>query len=108
MLPVKYGGLGIRLATELAIPAFLSSAHATKTELNELLPEYALDQIYLDLEKAESVWSDMLPDGILQPINKYVQANWDMPLYKERYQRLEVNESNSKVVVTKAIKYKKS
>ena len=94
VLPFKDGGLGVRLATELALPAFLASAHATETGVSELLPEYVLDKTYIDLENAESSWGDMLPDGTLQPMNKSVQANWDIPLYERRYQELELRETN--------------
>ena len=94
VLPVKKGGLGIRLATELALPTFLSSAHATEAGVNELLPEYVRDEIYIDLEKAESSWGDMLPDESLQPKDKSVQASWDIPLYERHYQELALNEIN--------------
>ena len=94
VLPVKDGGLGVCLATEVALPAFLSSAHATETGSSDLLPEYVRDETYINLEKAESSWRDMLPDGTLQPIDKSMQANWDTPLYGRRCQEFRLNETN--------------
>ena len=86
--------MGIRLPTEVAHPAFISSAHATEAGSGELLPEYVRDETYIDLEKYESAWRDMLPDGTLQPIDRSVQANWDTPLYGQRCQELRSNETN--------------
>ena len=37
-LPVSSGGLGVRLAEDLALPAFLSSIKGTSDLINRLLP----------------------------------------------------------------------
>ena len=52
-LPVSKGGLGIRLASDLALSAFLSSAHDTLSGANSLLPENISTGIYQNLEEAE-------------------------------------------------------
>ena len=38
-LPIAYGGLGIRLATEVALVGFLSSVCATSSTVQSLLPQ---------------------------------------------------------------------
>ena len=38
ILPVANGGLGIRRATDIALPAFLSSVAGSQTLMNQLLP----------------------------------------------------------------------
>ena len=79
-LPVSKGGLGIRLASDLALPAFLSSAHGTILGANSLLPENISTGIYQNLEEAELLWRDTIPEATMQPNNKSVQALWDTPL----------------------------
>jgi hypothetical protein len=38
-LPIKLGGLGIKLASEVALPAYLSSVYSSKSVVKSLLPE---------------------------------------------------------------------
>ena len=83
VLTVKDGGLGIRLATEVALPAFLSSAHVTVAGANSLLPDDVREEVYQDLEKTESSWKEIIPDSSLQPTDKAVQPLWDTPLYEK-------------------------
>ena len=80
VLPVKDGGLVIRLTTEVALLAFLLSAHATVAGANSLLPGDVRDEVYQDLEKAKSSWKEIIPDSSLQPTDKTVKAFWDTPL----------------------------
>ena len=37
-LPINLGGLGLKLASEVALPAFLSSAYGASTTVHDLLP----------------------------------------------------------------------
>ena len=55
-LPVSKGGLGIRLTSDLALPAFLSSAHGAALGANSLLPEQISTSTYQNLEEAETLW----------------------------------------------------
>ena len=73
-LPVSKGGLGIRLASDLALPAFLSSAHGTISGANSLLPENISTGIYQNLEEAELLWREIIPGVTMQPNNTSVQA----------------------------------
>ena len=45
-LPVKFGGLGVRRATDLALPAFLASAHGVQAGVKALLGDLASDVPY--------------------------------------------------------------
>ena len=37
-LPIKVGGLGINLASEVALPAYLSSVFSSRLDVNGLIP----------------------------------------------------------------------
>ena len=81
------GGLGIRLASVLALPSFLASAHGAEAGMQRLLPENIALEDYKEISVAETLWSEQLPDAE-QPSNKTVQAEWDSPLYKDTYKSL--------------------
>ena len=87
-LPVRQGGLGIRLATDLATPAFLSSAHgATQGALN-ILPERFREIEYKELVDATTFWEDLVNNNAMQPSNTALQANWDSPIFTAKYQKI--------------------
>ena len=95
-LPVRKGGLGIRLASDLALPAFLSSAWGASSGAESLLTEEVLEAGYKQLDRAEEKWDECFrlddplpfPECALQPENKSVQAQWDAPLYEKRFNDL--------------------
>ena len=51
-LPVSKGGLGVRYASDIALPAFLSSAHGATLGANAFLPEQIATGEYRFLEEA--------------------------------------------------------
>ena len=51
-LPVAKGGLGIRLASDLSLPAFLSSAHGAGRVVESLLPEWMVEWILRMLHRS--------------------------------------------------------
>ena len=51
-LPVKKGGLGIRSATDLSLPAFLSLVSATIAGVESLLPDNIVGEVYQELVEA--------------------------------------------------------
>ena len=87
-LPVSKGGLGIRLTSDLALPAFLSSAHSTFLGANSLLPENISTGTYQNLEEAELLWREIIPEETMQPNTKSVQALWDTPLCDKKFSEL--------------------
>lgn len=70
------GGLGIRLATDIALPAFLSSAHGASGGMSQLLPghESSTNEVSMLLIKAEELWSECLNNNVDHPLLKSVQA----------------------------------
>ena len=56
-LPTSKGGLGVRQAVDLTLPAFLSSTHATKQLVLSLLPEAERTEDALIME-AMALWSE--------------------------------------------------
>ena len=76
-LPVKFGGLGVRRATDLALPAFLGSAHGAQAGVKALLGDLVSDSPYLALEEAEETWKVRLSNNDLVPANKWSQKEWD-------------------------------
>ena len=86
-LPVAMGGLGIRKASSLALPAFLSSANATAFASNALLPTI-MDYSYL--EEAAQLWREKMGENAAQyyPQDVTVQENFDFPLCNNILTRL--------------------
>ena len=87
-LPASKGGLGIRLPTDLDLPAFLSSAFGAAQGAATLLPEKLLEAEYQPLVEAENLWKEEIPDETLQPSDKTVQAHWDAPLFTKKFDNL--------------------
>ena len=54
-LPVAMGGVGVRMASDLALPAFISSAHGAASGANSLLPNQLSSDVYRNLEEADSL-----------------------------------------------------
>jgi hypothetical protein len=70
-LPLRFGGIGLRSATDIAIPAFASSAAACRQLINGILihtPESNVE------EQVRQVWLD---SGLLVPIGDCRQQEWD-------------------------------
>ena len=87
-LPVKFGGLGVRRATDLALPAFLASAHGVQAGVKALLGDLVSDVPYLALEEAEETWKARISNSDLVPTNKWSQKEWDEILYGHIYKGL--------------------
>ena len=87
-LPASKGGLGIRLPTDLDLPAFLSSAFGAAQGAATLLPEKLLEAEYQPLVEAKNLWKEEIPDETLQPSDKTVQAHWDAPLFTKKFDNL--------------------
>lgn len=75
-LPLSFGGLGIRRATELAYPAYLSSVHQSATLANEILEKFGLN--ILDNE-ISMIMQNLTPDFVPKDDNsKKIQEKWDI------------------------------
>lgn len=87
-LPIKYGGLGIRTTSSLALPAFLSSVNSTLTLIRGILKlPSTSDAPVLCLADAELAWSANNP-GKQMPTEKSDQAVWDTINVKLLHQNL--------------------
>ncbi|XP_069358665.1 uncharacterized protein [Maniola hyperantus] len=78
-LPVKYGGLGIRSISSIALPAFLSSASGSITLISQILNLTSpTDVVVESLAEAKLAWSASWP-GKDYPIAVECQGLWDKP-----------------------------
>ena len=94
---MSQGGLGIRLATDLALPAFLASACGSSAGADALLHTEVAEASYQPLTEAKERWDHFFqqrdplpffPAESLQPENESVQVLWDAPLFKAKYSDL--------------------
>src|SRR6218665_288544 len=86
-LPIKMGGLGIRRASSLALPAFLASAASTLPLQTLILTSINLipNTHILDMTSEWCSKSDF-KDGDSMPTHK--QALWDRPLLQQTFKKL--------------------
>lgn len=86
-LPVRFGGIGIRKATEVALPAFLSSCTAANELVGQILPERMRetagthDQTFIE---AARQWDTIAhPQPRPQVPKDHKQAHWDSPIMEK-------------------------
>jgi hypothetical protein len=89
-LPVKDGGLGIRSAEELALPAFLSSVCASIGITHSLLPSELSEEANIFFDQGCDEWKQKLGVSEL-PHNQIFQREWDAPICKQKFQNLIAN-----------------
>ena len=86
-LPINLGGLGLKLATEVALSAYLSSACSSKSTVKFIVPvnyqEYHDHYYTIGCAK----WMKKLGRNSI-PDNPLFQAEWDKPLYVQRQKEL--------------------
>ena len=70
-LPIRMGGIGLRSASDLALPAYLASISARQSFISEITQP---DHIPLDLDSCFDVWSSTNPS---LPENPNLQHQWD-------------------------------
>ena len=87
-LPVSQGGLGIRKASDLALPAFLASAYGASAPMTKLLPQDLHEEEYKLQSQAECEWKEKFNNNQAVPAMKATQKAWDAPLYEAKYQQL--------------------
>lgn len=79
-LPVKRGGLGVKLCSHLALPGFLSSWFSVSEEVSAIVSSdyvsYASDTI---IKEAINSWS-MQTESVSTPENPKIQKNWEIPV----------------------------
>ena len=76
-LPVKHGGLGVRSAVDVALPAFISSTMQSR----DLCHEIAVIESVLGSNSAQSLWLSRV--GLAVAPDSAAQGAWDLPLIEK-------------------------
>ncbi|XP_072947725.1 uncharacterized protein [Epargyreus clarus] len=86
-LPIRFGSLGIRKASAVALPAFLSSIHSTSS-LFQKITDASLGRTEISYcAEARDAWSEACP-GVSPPLDLTVQRLWDEPLCRKTHTSL--------------------
>ena len=87
-MPVALGGLAVRSAVDLSLPAFLSSVHACSTHVRKLLPNFhnILDDFYYN--SAKILYLEKIGNNSSFLGNPSVQPAWDMQYAKLKLEKL--------------------
>lgn len=88
-LPLRLGGLGIRQCSDIALPAYISSRHAS-AQLATQIARSSTNQIR-DLQSAELSW-DQSNEEKPKEHQKTTQQSWDMIQSKKQKENLIMNE----------------
>lgn len=86
-LPVRFGGLGIRKISSVALPAFLSSVNGTNALFGNIISPSLGDVEALGLTEARDAWTLACPGEPL-PIFLHSQKQWVDPLCRKVQQNL--------------------
>ena len=79
-LPVKYGGLGIRSAVQLAPSAFLASAAGSSDLAHQLLPSVLQGTSLLHVAEGVALWSRLHSQPPPADTLSHHQKSWDTPV----------------------------
>ncbi|XP_029654873.1 uncharacterized protein LOC115228431 [Octopus sinensis] len=85
ILPISHGGIGARSATDLFLPAFLSSTHATSTLVQEILQPFSESSLDTESVAAKSRWLGL---SLELPQNPHAQVEWDRILCDQKLNNL--------------------
>ena len=86
-LPITKGGMGLRLAKELAISGYLSSVCATENAVISLLPENIQNVENHYWMSAFNMWKQISTQNT-EPENPKYQSSWDKEINDFNYQNL--------------------
>ena len=84
-LPVRLGGLGVRSAWDISVPAFLSSVSGTSNEVNLVLPNLDPNMANNHFNYAIQLWLNKMGPNSPLPSSQSSQASWDLPLCQKTY-----------------------
>ncbi len=86
-LPIGMGGLGIRRASSLALPAFLASAAGTLALQSEILSQLE-DNRDQHVEALEAEWRSEAQTDTTNSFPTHIQSKWDQPLLQRKLAEL--------------------
>ena len=86
-LPIRFGGLGIRKTSSVALPAFLASSYSIVNLSRSIINPSLGDVEVACLAEARSAWVNACPDST-PPIHENSQRQWDEPLCKRTFAAL--------------------
>ena len=78
-LPVKFGGLGVRRAEDISLPAFIASCSKTAAIVSHLLPHRHTAPFLASLSEAVLSWK-AIDSRLSEPAASGFQKNWDYPV----------------------------
>jgi len=81
-LPVAFGGLGVRLASDLALPAFLSSTVSSSDTVQQLLPARLRSVGGVHDASYISAVHEWQSSAAVPPPDTLLQKAWDLPLIR--------------------------
>ncbi|KAG7295586.1 hypothetical protein JYU34_021841 [Plutella xylostella] len=87
-LPVRYGGIGIRKASDVALPAFLSSVYSTRDLFGRIITPSLGDLEVPCLTEAKIAWLNAAGPGQDIPTDTTSQRLWDAPLCAKKEKQL--------------------
>lgn len=92
-LPISFGGLGIRLSSSVALPAFLASSHGSQALIGMILKTPLADVRVAGQIEALAAWCASCP-GVSIPTETGRQSAWDIPIIKITHSALLDQQSN--------------
>ena len=94
-LPIRFGGLGVRKISSVCLPAFLSSAHSSKSLVNQILNSSFGPLEVTGLAEGIAAWSLASKQSNF-PLDPLSQRQWDEPLCRlERKELIETSPNSA-------------
>ncbi|XP_073960116.1 uncharacterized protein [Choristoneura fumiferana] len=95
-LPIRFGGLGVRSISSVALPAFLSSGYSTRDLFGKIINPSLGDVEVTHLAEARAAWSNTSPNGDIPcPLSHKIQRAWDEPICSSKQKQLLETSPNS-------------
>lgn len=86
-LPIRFGGLGIRKISDVALPAFLASVHGVHDLIGNILITSLSGCEVSHLAEARDAWIMACPNTDV-PLSPHIQKQWDEPISRFAYNAL--------------------
>ncbi|KAF0306974.1 Retrotransposable element SLACS protein [Amphibalanus amphitrite] len=94
VLPTRYGGLGLRLLVDVALPSYVSSLHACHGIIYSCLPDSMTACVTEEREKAVNDWQEAAGgENVPERDEQLKQKAWDAVLAKQQQEKL-LSEAN--------------